>query len=283
MTERAAEKIESPLAAWKNRFREDFRFHPGTWMLGVGQTFAAIFYKFVTRLPQRVVAWVGQFVPARGKAAVAAPRQAAKQDAFVKRAGIWGLRLVFRTLDLVSFGEIANFLMNLVKINTRPLTQVELQEARKVFGGSLDYWRIRIDEWSLIAQFGAWDYRRRRKKKADHMAMTLYNTIHFSRRLKAEPGNGDMAWLIHELTHTAQSEHAGGVFMMEALIAQGGAGYDYGGPAALFRRDFKSFNREQQGDIARDYYKILCGVRSVSPAERTEYERMIGQLQAGDL
>ena len=153
----------------------------------------------------------------------------------------------------------------------------------RIAGDRQYYWRVRIDEWSLIAHYGAWDYRRRRKKKASGMAMTIYNTIHFSRRLETGAGEDDMDWLIHELTHIAQHERLGGVFMVESLIAQGGQGYDYGGPPSLAGRNFSDFNREQQGDIAKDYYRILTGDKTVTDEERAEYERMIGQLRGGEI
>ncbi len=287
MKEKAILENPSPFRTWKDSFKDDFRFQARRWLRGLGGTLAAVPVKFVTRLPGRVRAWFAHLF-SLGRAL--APREpdgesgrAARKGGSMHPALVWLILLLFRTGDLVSLGEALNFLMNLIKVETRPLSELEIREARRVFGDSLDYWRIRIDEWSLIAHIGGWSYRRRWKKPADHMAMTLYSTIHFSRRIEPKPGSSDMDWLIHELTHAAQCEHAGGVFMVEALIAQGEAGYNYGGPQGLFGRDFKDFNREQQGDIARDYYRILNDTMKVSPEERTEYDRMAAQLQAGQL
>lgn len=292
MSETPTVRIESPVTSWFGRFREDFRFSARSYSTGVGKSFGAIAYKFVTKLPVRVY-WLGRHLVVEGvnvfrreeppPVEPSGRRQARKSDSFAKKAGIWSGILAIRTLDLVSIGEVLNFVEHVVKPNTRPLTAVEEQEARKVFGDSLDYWRIRLDEWSLIAHFGAYSYRKRTKKTAKHMAMTVFNTIHFSRRIECEPGNADMAWLIHELTHTAQSEHTGGGFMIESLVAQGKEGYDYGGPAALAGKNLRDFNREQQGDIVKDYYWIISNKKTVTEPERADYDRMIAQLRAGKL
>ena len=210
-------------------------------------------------------------------------KRSQKQDSFGTRAGVWAGILALRVLDLVSIGEILNFIEHVFKVNTRPLTPAEIQEAKRVFGNSLDYWRIRIDEWSLIAHFGAYSNKKKARKAPDHMAMTFYNTIHFSRRIEPQPGNNDMAWLIHELTHAAQNEHTGGGFWVESLVAQGKEGYNYGGPPALAGRDLKEFNREQQGDIAKDYYWVINNKKAVTEEERKDYDRMATQLQAGKL
>jgi hypothetical protein len=274
----------SPLRTWRARFREDFHFVPTRWLTGLGGSLSAYFHQFVVKFPRRLYYWGRGFVA--GPIVVAGPLEDPEPKPplpFPRRAGRWLVFAALRTVDLVGAGEAVNFVEHVIKPNTRPLTAVEITEARKVFGDGLAYWRVRIDEWSLIAHFGAWDYRRRRKKKADDMAMTIYNTIHFSRRLKTEPGANDMDWLIHELTHVAQHEHAGGVFMVESLIAQGGQGYNYGGPPALAGRDFADFNREQQGDIAKDYYRILTGDKTVTDEERAEYKRVIGQLKRGKI
>ena len=193
----------------------------------------------------------------------------------------WLGRLITKTIDLVSFGEIVDLLTMVFKVNTRGLTQVEIQEARKVFGDSISYWRIRLDEWSLLAHLGRWMAERRFGAAHDHMAVTVFSTIHFSRRIHPEPGNPDMGWLIHELAHAAQMEHVGSQFMGEAVYDQGVAGYDYGGPKALAGRDLKDFNREQQGDIAKHYYLSLYDKLEVTEGEKKDYERLVQQLRKG--
>ena len=292
MPDTSVETIPSPFATWKDRFSKDFHFEPAIYVSSLGKSFSAILYKFVGKMPKRLL-WLGRHFFVGGldllqtqDAPVSedgSSKRAKKQLSFGTKAGVWAGILLLRLLDLVSIGEVLNFIEHIFKINTRPLTKEEVEEARRVFGDSLDYWRIRIDEWSLIAHFGAYSYRKKVHKAPDHMAMTFYNTIHFSRRIATAPGNADMAWLIHELTHAAQNEHTGGGFWVESLVAQGLEGYDYGGPQALAGKNLKDFNREQQGDVAKDYYWVIHNKKAVTESERKDYDRMIAQLQAGAL
>jgi hypothetical protein len=81
-----------------------------------------------------------------------------------------------------------------------------------------------------------------------------------------------MAWLIHELTHCWQYQHGRSVFATAAralLCYAGVSTYSYGGKPALVAAaaagsKLLSFNTEQQGDIARDYYHDLKAGASVA-------------------
>ncbi len=119
----------------------------------------------------------------------------------------WAGRLVAKLLDLVGFGEIMDLLFNIIKINTRTLNAVERQEATKVFRSSINYGQVRIDEASLIALIGAFF------SKSKGMGVTLFHTINFNKKIAAAPGNGDMRWLVHELTHVSQYEHVGSQYI----------------------------------------------------------------------
>ena len=76
----------------------------------------------------------------------------------------------------------------------------------------------------------------------------------------------DMSWLIHEMTHVWQFQMRGWVYLIEALWAQlklgGAAAYNYGGQAgleaaSLTDASIHNFNPEQQGDIAKHYFRLL--------------------------
>lgn len=159
-------------------------------------------------------------------------------------------------------------------MSLRPLTESELVEARLVFGAGLDYARVRVNEGAyfppnFIADLGA--LFQGRKRTWDN-AITLGDVSYFPRRLKTTPAEiaadlTDSGWLMHELTHQWQFQTAGWRYLAEALnvqIRQGLAAYNYtgqlGSPRAALRaarqaqRRFLDFNREQQGDIVRDYY-----------------------------
>ncbi len=151
----------------------------------------------------------------------------------------------------------------------RKLSAFEEQEARRVFAASLDYDRATIIEgaaWpDTIASIGA---RLSNSPPPSHNAITLGNRVYFPVHLRTdlpveEPAFlGDMAWLVHELTHVWQYQHSGPVYLFQALWAQiklGGDAYAYGWEeglkqAALGGKSLLDFNREQQGDIARHYY-----------------------------
>jgi hypothetical protein len=269
-----------PISSWLARFKDDYWFYGEDWLHGAILNFAAIPFNTLVRAPQRLVRLAQHFIlGARDSAAwILSPKTNP-----LGTAGLWLLRLVTKTLDLFSFGEIVNALAMCVKINTRRLTPEEIHEVKKVFGGSIEYALVRVDEWSLIADFGLWVYNRRTGGGGESMAMTIFNTVHFSRVLAAEPGSRDMAWLIHELTHVAQFQHVGSQFIPEALIAQGQTGYNYGGPEALADKSFADFNREQQGDIVRHYYQTLIGKRQITEAQEKDYERLIAQMRAGKI
>ncbi len=171
-----------------------------------------------------------------------------------KNFGLWLGELVIYGLEVMGAGEILETLTDFIKFNTRPMTSTEETEAKRVFGNKINYSLVRIDEYSLIAWIG------KKKEKADHMAVTTFHTINFSRKIEAQKGTGDMAWLIHELVHVWQYEKMGAMYMARAVHAQNNAGYNYKGINKL--REKKSqgldgFNLEQQGDIISDYYRIL--------------------------
>jgi bifunctional pyridoxal-dependent enzyme with beta-cystathionase and maltose regulon repressor activities len=84
-----------------------------------------------------------------------------------------------------------------------------------------------------------------------------------------------MKWLIHELTHVAQMEHAGSQYLIEAFHAQVTEGYGYTPGEKLYLRDY---NREQQASIIADYY-----IKHISGISTEVYEPYIAELRAREL
>ena len=190
----------------------------------------------------------------------------------LKGGAAWLGRFIGKVADVFGVGEIMDFVWRIFKVNSRSLTPVEMAEARRVFGNSINLSQVRIDENSLIAKIGAFF------QGSAGMGVTTFHTINFNRPISAAPGNSDMHWLIHELTHVAQYEAAGSQYLGEAIAAQAGAGYAYGGPGALAGKNLSDFNREQQGDIVADYYTLLS-----SGGDTSAYDPLIAQLRAGGL
>ncbi|TVQ11345.1 MAG: DUF4157 domain-containing protein [Bacteroidetes bacterium] len=179
-----------------------------------------------------------------------------------KNFGLWLGELVIYYYEVLGVGEILETLADFIKFNTRPMTSTEKSEAQKVFGNKIDYSLVRIDEYSLIAWIG------KKKENADNMAVTTFHTINFSRKIEAQKGTSDMAWLIHELVHVWQYEKMGAMYMARAVHAQNNAGYDYKGIDKLQEKQdegLNGFNLEQQGDIISDYYRILYMEEGLTP------------------
>jgi hypothetical protein len=173
---------------------------------------------------------------------------------------IWIGRIISKTLDIVVLGELLDLVFQIIKPNTRTLSDLEIAEAKKVFGDALTYWQIRVDEYSLIARLGAFF------AGSSNMGVTTFHTINFTRKILTAAGNRDMEWLIHELAHVSQMENTGIQYIVEALVAQYTGGYNYGGTGALSGKKLQDFNREQQAEIAADYYAyVLYGHTPAGP------------------
>jgi hypothetical protein len=162
---------------------------------------------------------------------------------------------------------------------SRPLSASEIAEARLVFGNSLDYTHAYVSEdasWpDWVDKLGA-SLQKTMRNPDDHNAITVGQTSFFPITLDtraetiAAHNLRDMAWLMHELTHQWQFRRLGWGYLAGALSVQlrlGRMAYDYQGAhptpdAALVAARAQGwrlaqFNLEQQGDLARDYYKRL--------------------------
>ena len=163
---------------------------------------------------------------------------------------------------------------------TRRLTPDELTEAQQVFEAAIRYRHIKISEGSNIALVvgvvGSIFDGGGRRPVAN--AMTVGYSIRFTRALKTDVSEdeqtriGDMAWLIHELTHVWQYEHSGWIYLPQAVserVLPGSKAYHYSPKSGLLNRGkdleklwnegirFRDFHREQQGNVVRDYYVAM--------------------------
>jgi hypothetical protein len=214
----------------------------------------------------------------------------------LKSGAAWVLRLLGKLSDIAGVGEIWDLLSQIIKFNTRPLTDGEIVEAKVTFANSISYWKVRVDEYSLISTIGA-----AVKKEKYGMGVTTFHTVNFNQKITATAGSSDMHWLTHELTHVSQGEHVGSQYLGEAVHAQSSEeGYDYGGQYSPLWRPakspsphpsglhFRAFNREQQASIAADYYysrygvSVRSGKTSFLP-DPEEYEPVIDELRKGDM
>jgi len=139
----------------------------------------------------------------------------------------------------------------------RMMTPLEIHEAQRVFGNSIPYEDVRIIEDSVLARKIAQLSSRVHLAQDKKLAVTLFNSIHFSAHLERE--GRDMPWLVHELTHVWQYGQLGPRYLVDALQAQAAQGHAaYEIETGLAERwPWAKFNLEQQGDVARECYLTL--------------------------
>jgi hypothetical protein len=139
----------------------------------------------------------------------------------------------------------------------RRLRPLEIQEAERVFGDTIPYEDIRIVERSPLALWIASLSRQVHLAQDKRLGVTIFYTIHFGTEL--QPDNADMPWLVHELTHVWQYVRRGPRYLADALQAQSEQGRDaYEIQQGLIEGwAWEQFSLEQQGEIARAFYKAL--------------------------
>lgn len=154
--------------------------------------------------------------------------------------------LFFLFLDRSGIAWLYDTLSYRLKRSARKLTDLEITVGRSVYGDSIDYTKVNIDEKAYL---GPKQYR---------LCYVSFNTINSWGKMSDE-------LLVHELMHIWQYQHFGAVYIPRALWAQRTKeGYNYGGLDGLitaWKADQKiwEFNYEQQGDIVSDYYRLLIG------------------------
>lgn len=140
-----------------------------------------------------------------------------------------------------------------VTTDTRKLNENERKEAAKVFGNSLNYDMVSVSDSSKLMQIGGY-------------ARTPGNTVYFPTGTLGRSDPAYYAFLIHELTHTWQSQH-GVAVLTKIRYSLSSSNYDFGGDAGLQKaindgKCFNDFNTEAQASIMERYYEIRTGQRS---------------------
>lgn len=160
----------------------------------------------------------------------------------------WWVEMILMALECLGLAEVFESIMDFVKFNSRPLNRWERKLAYSVFGDSINYDRVRIDELALVGP---------RQRMFCYVSFYMINSW----------GNMQNSTLLHELVHVWQFEHLGIAYIPRALNAQKTVmGYNYGGINQLKSyyeegKSLRDFNMEQQADIITDYYRIKNGYR----------------------
>lgn len=158
----------------------------------------------------------------------------------------WSTESFFYLMDIFGIAELYETLLDFIKFNTRPLSKKELDIAQTIFGQSVHYRRVRIDNAAYAGP------------KQHRFAYVSFFTIN-------SWGNMNPSFFIHELTHVWQYQQMGAVYIPRALWAQFSTeGYNYGGLPKLnaflvANKKLEDFNLEQQADIVADYYRLQTG------------------------
>ncbi|MBK9981275.1 MAG: hypothetical protein IPP15_02425 [Saprospiraceae bacterium] len=131
--------------------------------------------------------------------------------------------------------------LDLIKWETRPLSENEKEILKSVFGKTIQYHLISVDPRSIPAI----------KRKT--VAYVSFHTINFDTAI-SDPT------LVHESVHIWQYQKHGAVYISESFWAQRwGGGYNYGGlePLKMYSEGLvlNAFNFEQQADIIEDYFR----------------------------
>ena len=188
------------------------------------------------------------------------------------------VKWLFKALDLLQLPRIFQFVWRLLT-RTRRLNYDELDAAGRVLGpDAVRYSAVRVAEGRVLRMVF---------KLNGNRAITLFHTINLP--AAGRHFRGDLDLLVHEMVHVRQFEKVGSRYLWEAIRAQMGEGYEFGGWENLVEKRqkgklFSGYNREQQGQIAQDYYKDVLALDLPAESEvRQAFQPFIDDLRAGIL
>lgn len=189
-----------------------------------------------------------------------------------RRGGIRAIQLVLEAADLIGAPELFAFAWRALT-RTSPLTGAEIAAANSVLGpNAVRYQDIRVAQGGVLKWVFAFNGQR---------AFATFHTLNLPERGRHQRENIDI--VVHEIVHVYQYERAGSRYFAEALLGQHEDGYNYEGTdglrAALSKgKRLRDFNREQQAQIAQDYFAAVRG-----RADLSAFEPFIRELREGAL
>jgi hypothetical protein len=189
-----------------------------------------------------------------------------------KGGAAWLGTMLSRLFDLIGGPEIVEFVLHMLS-NATPLSAGERVAAQSVLGANALRWdEVRIDQGGVMGLVF---------KLNGGRSFTTFHSINMPASDRA-----DLSIVVHELTHVDQYEHAGSVYIGQALgdqIAEGSHAYDYGGPSGLATdrkagKHYADYGRERQAQIAQDYYRD-----TTAGTPTPDYDPYIAELRKGEL
>jgi hypothetical protein len=188
----------------------------------------------------------------------------------------WEGEVVLHLLEYLGVGEALEVLWGLL-FRLRPLSGAEQGASASVHpAGLIPYELVRVDQDSLLIKIGT-QLATLVKSKVSPGAITTMHIIH-------APGSFPPQTAVHELTHVAQYQLVGAVYIPQALCAQqSAASYDYGDLVALKKagKHFSDLNREQQADLCEDYYRVNNGLPSQHGGTKASLAPFIADMRSG--
>jgi hypothetical protein len=188
----------------------------------------------------------------------------------------WCGTVLLHLVELVGLGEALQLLWGLI-FRLRPLTGGEIGASESVHpSGLIPYGQVRVDENSYLIKIGQ-ALADLFGTKTSPGAITTMHIIH-------APSAMLPPLAVHELTHVAQYEKVGALYMPQALHGQGSAGgYNYGDLVAgrTAGKTFSDFNREQQASICEDYYLVKNGGTAEHGGTEASLSPFIADMRAG--
>jgi hypothetical protein len=188
------------------------------------------------------------------------------------------MKAVFKVFDALHCSKLFEIFWHILA-NISTLSTSEINAASSVLGtSSIRYEDVRVAEGRLLNI--VFKFNRNR-------AFTTFHTINFPKDDNHSRSQLDI--VVHELVHVYQFEIVGSIYIWQALRSQRTEGYDYGGWQQLTEdwsngKHFYDYNREQQGQIAQDYYNDVLAeeILDQDPISQA-YKPFIDELRNGEL
>ena len=150
---------------------------------------------------------------------------------------------IFQLAELLFVFDAYEAISNGLTPGLRGISPEEYRLLYPIFGDSIPYHRIRIDERAHVGP------RRYRFFYVGFHTINCWGPI-------------PPAILVHEVVHVWQYVHRGALYIPRALAAQRSReGYHYGGLAGLLAASsLDDFNYEQMAAVVEDYFRITQGL-----------------------